>query len=138
MAMSVAEIVNGAIKLKTNNQKVEWLKNNDCPAVRQILKITYDKSVKVLLPDTEPPYNPSTVEGCEGILHKQARKLNIFIEGGEYDNLRQSKRETLFISLLEEVDPEDAKILVNMIKQKRLTGLPKSVINEAYDNLLEN
>lgn len=137
MVLSVAEIVQGAIEKKTNPEKVAWLKEHDMPTVRQVLKIMYDKRVKILLPDTTPPYKETTVEGCEGILHREGRRLRIFIEGGEYDNLAQPKRESLFIALLEQIDPADAKLLCKMLRQKRLTGLPASVINEAYNNLIE-
>lgn len=137
MAFSVADIINGAIKLKKNADKVAWLKQHECPAVKVILRIMYDKTVEVLLPNEKPPYKPSDTEDSIGLLHKEANRLRIFIKGGGYDNLNPRKRETLFIELLEAVDKDDAVILCKMIAKKNLTGLPRSVINEAYNNLLD-
>ena len=136
MKLSISEIVNKAKELKPNNKKVEWLKENDSQPLRIVLKIIYDKNMRVLLPDSEPPYKESEVVGAEGMLYKEARRLRIFVKGGGYDDLQQVKREQLFISLLEDVDKDDAKLLVQMIKQKPLTGLPVSVIKEAFPELI--
>lgn len=136
MKLSISEIVNKAKELKPNNKKVEWLKENDSQPLRIVLKIMYDKNMQVLLPDSKPPYKESEVVGSEGMLYKEARRLKIFIKGGGYDGLDQVKREQLFISLLEDVDKDDAKLLVDMIKQKPLTGLPASVIKEAFPELI--
>lgn len=136
MKLSLSEIVNKAIEQKTNAKKVEWLKENDSQPLKIILKVMYDKGIKVLLPDSAPPYKESDVVGGEGMLFKEARRIKIFIEGGGYDNLNQVKREQLFIGLLEDVDKNDAKLLISMIKQKPLTGLPVSVIKEAFPQLI--
>lgn len=136
MKLSIAEIIEEAIKRKPNEKKVEWLKQNDCQPLRIVLKIMYDKNVEILLPQSEPPYKPSEVVDSEGMLHREARRLKIFIKGEGYDNLNQIKREQLFISLLEDVDKADAKILSKMIMQKPLTGLPVSVIKESFPELI--
>ena len=136
MKLSISEIVNKAIETKSKDKKVSWLKENDTQPLRIVLKIMYDKNMQLLLPDSEPPYKESEVVGSEGMLHKEARRLKIFVKGGGYDDLNQVKRERLFISLLEDVDKDDAKLLVKMIKQKPLTGLPVSVIKEAFPNLI--
>ncbi len=136
MLLSLSEIVNKAIEFKTNQQKVEWLQKNNSPSLRTILKVMYDKSVVLLIPKTPPPYKESAAVGTEGMLYKETRRLRIFVSGGGYENLNKVKRETLFISLLETVDKNDAKLLLKMIAQKPLTGLPISVIKEAFPGLI--
>ena len=48
------------------------------------------------------------------------------------------KREQLFISLLEDVDNDDANLLANhMITQKPVKGLTKKTLMEAFPELIE-
>jgi hypothetical protein len=50
--------------------------------------------------------------------------------------LKPIKREQLFISLLEDVDNDDAETLAQMITQKPFKGLSKKVIQEAFPDLI--
>jgi len=136
MKLSLAEIVNEAIKKKNNPEKVAWLKQNNSEPLRMVLQIMYDKNITVLLPNSEPPYKPSEVIDSEGMLFREARRLKLFVKGAGYDNLNQIKREQLFIGLLEDVDKKDARLLIQMILQKPLTGLPISVIKESFPGLI--
>lgn len=137
MLLSLSEIVNKAIELKSNQEKIEWLRKNDSIPLRTVLKYMYDKNVKFLIPNTPPPWKKNSYVGVEGMLFKETRRLRIFIEGGGYDNLNQVKRENLFISLLEDIDNNDAELLCKMIAQKPLTGLPRSVILQSFPGLIE-
>lgn len=132
MRLSIAEIVEKAIKAKGNEAKVAVLKEHDCGPLRTVLKYMYDKEIEFLIPDTAPPWKKNDYVGVEGMLYKEARRLKIFVKGGGYDGLNQIKREQLFISLLEDIDNDDAELLCKMIKQKPLTGLPKSVVYAAF------
>jgi hypothetical protein len=137
MKLSLSEIINKATELKNKKEKIEWLSSNDSIPLRTILKYTYDKdNIKFLIPQTPPPWKKNGYIGVEGMLYKETRRLRIFIEGGGYDGLNQVKRENLFISLLEDVDDNDAELLVKMIQQKPLKGLPKSVVVEAFPDLI--
>lgn len=137
MKLSLSEIINKATELKNKKEKVEWLRSNASIPLQTILKYTYDKdNVKFLIPQTPPPWKKNGYVGVEGMLYKETRRLRIFVEGGGYDNLNQVKRENLFISLLEDVDDNDAELLVKMIQQKPLKGLPKSVVEEAFPGLV--
>ena len=132
MKLSIAEIVNKATELKTVEEKVEWLRKHDNPALRTVLKYTYDKNVEFLIPNTAPPWKKNQYVGVEGMLYAEARRLRIFVKGGGYDNLNKVKREQLFISLLEDVDNADAELLCKMIEQKPLKGLSKNVVVTAF------
>jgi hypothetical protein len=137
MKLSISEIVSKAVDLKSNEEKVKWLKDNTSVALQTILRYTYDKdAVEFLIPNTPPPWKKNSYVGIEGMLYKEVRRLRIFVKGGGYDNLNQVKRENLFISLLEDVDNSDAELLCTMITQKPIKGLPRSVIEEAFPNLI--
>ena len=139
MKLSISEIVNKATELKTKKEKIEWLRANDSAPLQTILRYTYDKdNIEFLIPNTPPPWKKNSYIGVEGMLYKEARRLRIFIKGGGYDNLNQVKRENLFISLLEDIDNGDAELLCKMIAQKPIKGLPRSVVTEAFPDLIKS
>lgn len=135
---SITEIITEAGSFSKKQDKITFLREWDNPALRIVLKYTYDSSVKFLIPDTAPPWTPNEFEDeAKSLLYREARRLRIFIEGGGYDNLNQIKREQLFISLLEDVDNDDAHTLVHMISKKSFKGLTKKAIMEAFPDLIE-
>jgi hypothetical protein len=135
---SITEIIAEAGSLSKKQDKINFLREWDNPALRIVLKYTYDSSVKFLIPDTAPPWTPNEFEDeAKSLLYREARRLRIFVEGGGYDNLNQMKREQLFISLLEDVDNDDAHTLTQMISKKSFKGLTKKAIMEAYPDLIE-
>lgn len=136
--LSIAEILNKASKLKTKQEKVDLLKNNNSQTLRNILILTYDKSKKILLPDSEPPYTPSEAHENQGLLLNQSRKLKYFVEGFSPPNVKQIKREHIFIEMLESVHKDDAKVLIQMVKRKPFKGITKSIINEAFGEIIKD
>jgi hypothetical protein len=135
MLLSLSEIVNKTIKLPTKQEKIDWLQSNKSVPLLTVLNIMYNKDVRMLIPDSAPPWKKNGYIGVEGMLYKETRRLKIFIEGGGYDNLQQTKREQLFISLLEDVDDNDADLLCQMIAQKSLKGMSRTVVAEAFPEL---
>ena len=132
MKLSISEIINRTIELKTEKEKIEWLQQNNNAPLRMILKYIYDPSIEFLVPNTSPPWKKNAYVGVEGMLYTEARRLKIFIKGGGYDNLNQVKREQLFISLLEDIDNDDAELLCKMITKKPLKGLTKAVVQTSF------
>jgi hypothetical protein len=137
--LSISEIISKFADMNKTEDKVEWLKKNDSMPLRMILQATYDrKRVEWLLPETPPPWTKNEFEDeAKQLLYTEARRLKIFIKGGGYDDLNQTKRETLFIQLLQDIDNEDADLLANYcIAQKPFKGLQKKTINKAFPNLI--
>lgn len=136
--LSISEILNKVSEIKTKNEKIKWLQSYDCVPLRSILRLTYDKeNVKFLLPDSPPPWKKNNMEeGTEGLLYKETRRLRIFVKGGGYDDLNQVKRESLFISLLEDLNDDDADLLANhVISQKPIKGLTEKTLVEAFPDI---
>jgi hypothetical protein len=127
--IGIAEIVNEAIKIQKKVDKVAYLQQHNSKELRNILKLMYDKSMEFNIPNTAPPYTPTEHPDTYGALYREARKLKYFVKGFGGENLKQAKRENMFIEMLESVHPTDADLLINMIAQKPLKGLPPSVIN---------
>ena len=133
--LSISEILNKLSEIKNKDEKVTWLRKHDSVPLRTILRLMYDERVEFLIPNTPPPWKKNAYVGVEGMLYKEARRLRIFVKGGGYDSLNQVKRESLFISLLEDVDNSDAELLCQMIAQKPVKGLTKKTLEEAFPNL---
>jgi hypothetical protein len=137
--ISITEIIQGAAEKKTNEEKIDFLRKNDNPALRIVLKYTYDNAIEFLIPDTPPPWEKNEYEDeAKSLLFREARKLKIFIKNGGYDTLNQIKREQLFISLLEDIDNDDADTLCQMISKKPFKGLTKKTIEEAFPDLIQS
>lgn len=121
---------------KSDEERAQFLRDHDSTPLRTILQFAFDDSVKSALPPGTPPYTPTVLVDSHLNLYQAARTLYIFCVGGA-DNVSPIKRETLFISMLENVHPEDAKILIHM-KDKMLArkGLKAYVIADAFPGLL--
>ena len=136
MKLSIAEILKKASEIADENARINWLRQNNSPVLETILRGAYDPSIKWQLPEGEPPYKPNDLVDQENRLFAEARKLYLFIEGGN-PNLKQLRRESLFIELLETVDPEDAKLLL-AIKDKKLPypNLTPQFINKVFPGII--
>jgi hypothetical protein len=131
----ISEIIEKAAELKTKKEKVDFLRQNDSSALRTVLKYTADPQIKFLLPDSDPPFKLSEAKESQGMLYSEARRLYLFVEGGN-PNLTPFKREMLFVQLLEAVDPKDAQLLLQVKNKKLPKGLDKKLIQEAFEGLL--
>jgi hypothetical protein len=137
MKIGLAEILKKASELDKKADKVEWMRRNDSAALRALLKYAYDPKVKFLLPEGAPPYKPNDLPDLQSVLYSELRKMYLFIEGGN-DSLKPTRREYLFIQLLENLDKEDAQ-LIAAIKDKKIPykGITKKFVEEIYPGLLE-
>ena len=134
MRLGIAEVLKQVSEQKTKEEKINVFRKNDSSALRTVLKYALDPAVKWALPAGAPPYKPAPYLDQQAMLYNEARRLYLFIEGGN-PNLTPLKRETLFIGLLESIDPEDAKVLL-AAKDKKLKGVTAAIVNEAFPGLI--
>ena len=113
------EVLQKVSNAKTKAQKVKLLEEYNTPALRAILIANFDDSVISMLPDGEVPYKKNEApEGTEHtLLAQEYRKLYLFFKGGA--NISQTRRETLFIQLLEGLHQGEAEVLC-LVKDKRI------------------
>ena len=113
------EVLQKVSNAKTKAQKVKLLEGYNTPALRAILIANFDESVISMLPDGEVPYKKNEApEGTEHtLLAQEYRKLYLFFKGGA--NISQTRRETLFIQLLEGLHKGEAEVLC-LVKDKRI------------------
>lgn len=88
--------------------------------LRNLLDAAFIPEKKFILPEGEAPYKPSTfnVTETQGTFWQWCRKLDIF----QRRDLSAMKREMQFITALESLSPEDAKILC-AVKEQELSKL---------------
>lgn len=134
----MSEVLSELPKKKTKADKVAWLRENDNVPFRNVLRLIYDESIEFLLPNSAPPWSENKFEDeAKTMLYREARRLKIFIKGGGYDDMKPTKREQLFIKLLEDIDNDDAKLLAhNMISHTKVKGLTLQTLLEAFPDLL--
>jgi hypothetical protein len=85
-----------------------------------LFKHAFTAQGKFLLPDGEPPYrpNPNPQGMTQAIFQQEINKFYVFCRA----DLTASKREVMFVQLLENIHPSEAKILI-AIKDQKLTEL---------------
>ena len=78
---SISEIVNHLATIKSKDDKIAWLRENDTQPLRVVLKNIYDVGVKFLIPNTPPPWKYNEYEDeAKALLYTEARRLRIFVE----------------------------------------------------------
>lgn len=130
------EILTKVNNAKDKPKKIEVLRKNDSLPLRQVLKGGFDPKIEWDLPEGTPPYKENDAPaGTEHTtLYTEAKKLWHFVKGAD-DKLSKTKKETMFIQLLEGLHADDAKLLI-AVKQKELNkvykGLTDAVVKEAF------
>ena len=132
----LSEVLQKVHNAKTKAQKIKILKENDSPALRSICKWSFDPAIESMLPEGAPPYVPNEApEGTEHTkLSTEHTKLYHYIKGGN-DSLQNTRREMMFVQLLEGLHQNEAELLINT-KDKKLhqvyKGFSSAVVKEAF------
>lgn len=136
MKLGVAEILEKTSGMTSRSDRIRMLQENNSVALQTVLRGAFDPTIKWLLPEGKPPYKPNDLVDQEHIFYHECRKMYLFVEGGNPD-LKQLRREALFVQLLETVSANDAKLLL-AIKDKHLPypGVTPDIIKEAFPGLL--
>lgn len=118
----VHEILAEVSKQRTAAKKVEILQKYRNDGLTSILIWNFDDTVVSLLPEGEVPFNKNEVPiGTDHTsLRKEWRNLYHFVKGGN-DKLSKTRRESMFIQMLEGLHPDEAEIIC-LVKDKALTN----------------
>jgi hypothetical protein len=136
-SLSISELVEKLQNAKTKNERIELLKNNDSLALRGLLRMNFDSSLTLDLPAGIPPFkvNSAPVGMGDTTLKASAKGWYVFSKKLS-PNLKQSKRESIFINLLERLDSKESKILLDAKDKKLDLGITKKIINEVFPGLI--
>ena len=124
-------------KAKTREEKRQILTDRDNFATRALLQLHYHPDVKWHLPPGKPPYTPGQVaDSTPNSLPFEVKKLDYYVDPSPHD-LPMLRRESMFVELLERVDPNDAKLIL-AVKDRKLSykGLSYKLVKDTWPDLL--
>ena len=132
------EILGYVSKQRSIAKKVDALKEYRNDALTAILIWNFDDTVISVLPEGEVPFNKNEVPvGTDHTsLRKEWKNLYHFVKGGN-DRLSKTRRETMFIQMLEGLHPEEAEIIC-LVKDKQLETkykLTKEQVSKAFPDI---
>ena len=131
------EVLQKVSNAKTKAQKVKLLEEYNTPALRALLIANFDESVISMLPEGEVPYKkneaPEDTEHTK--LDHEYRKLYLFFKGGA--SVSQTRRETLFIQLLEGLHKGEAEVLTLMKDRKigKRWKITRQCVEQAFPSI---
>jgi hypothetical protein len=116
------------------------LLNYDTPALRQVLKCAYFPGTEWYFDSIPEDYKkPDTLPGVAiSDLYTEVNRLYIFCKGHPIaDSLSQQKRKELFLQLIEGMEPDEAQVVVDVMRgDLQIDGLNKETINQIFPNLI--
>ena len=164
------EILHLVSSQRSKAKKIEVLKKYENIALKSLFIWNFDSNIESALPEGDVPYSGydeqnvyngtlsdkiadtsremynegnfslgNTDSSAKTTIRAQAKNLYHFVKGGN-QSLSQTRREMMFINLLESVHLLEAEILV-LVKDKKLTEkykITKEIIVEAYSDLKPN
>ena len=133
----VPEVLELVRQAKTKQERVEILRKNTHPALRDILRINFDADVVSVLPEGAPPYTKDDApEGYSpSSLFKTHKQFKYFFKGPIANQVNPARREKIFIDILESMHPSESELLVE-VKDRKLKGITKALIDEAFPGLV--
>ena len=137
MEHNILETLDLVGKAKTREEKRQVLTDRDNFATRALLQLNYHPDVKWHLPPGNPPYTPGQVaDSTPNSLHFEVKKLDYYVDPSPHD-IPQLRRESMFVELLERVDPNDAKLIL-AVKDRKLSykGLSYKLVKDTWPDLL--
>jgi hypothetical protein len=142
MNEGIGDILKATSEKRTKKDRIAYLKEKrqKYPHLFGFLKYMFKAGIQFDLPagpvqtaDGTMLYKPAPKEmDLQNVLYTSLRKIKIFMRG-EYPTMNKTKKERLFIELLESVDPDDAEFLIAMKDKKSIyKNVTKKLIQEAF------
>ena len=116
-----------------------WADKNG--ALRPVLKWQFDNAIVSKLPDGKTPFTRNSAPGpdlTESSLRHEFKMFKYFVERAS--DVQQTKREHMWIELLEKIPTEEAAIM-DQVKDKKLVAfknLTKNLVQKAFPDLISN
>ena len=116
-------------EINADPKKIELYKND--AALKIVFEYAFMPEKKFILPEGEPPYKPAAepMGMTPTNLFSELRRLYVFLR----EDLKPIKRESLFVSFLEGVHPEEAKLLI-AIKDQTLHKLYPKITRKLVES----
>lgn len=135
----ISEVLTDAGKIVKRDERITFLQNNKSPGLTDILRIQYDDTVVSALPEGAPNYRQDDApkDYQYTILNKAYTQFKYFFKGPIANDMKQIKRESLFLNLLETLHTEEAELLIAAKDKKmKYKGITKKLVRDAFPNLI--
>lgn len=139
MKLLISEVLQKVNNAKTKAEKIKLLKEYNTDTLRMLLIWNFDESVKSDVPEGEVPFKaneaPAGTEHTK--LEHESRLFFHFIVGGN-NSLTKTRREQMFIQMLEGLHKDEAE-LVCLVKDKKLGKrykITKACVEEAFPQIV--
>lgn len=139
MKLLISEILPLIEKAETKQEKVKLLLQYETPCLRGLMKINFNPDVDMGLPLGTPPYkkiDDKPIGTDHSSLEYEYKKFYFWLVPG---NLTKTKKEHLFVLMLEALHYTEAEILI-LVKDKsiqyRFPSITKELIQEVWPFLI--
>jgi hypothetical protein len=138
MKLLISEVLQKISNAKTKPEKIKLLQEYNSDGLRMLLIWNFDDSVISELPIGEVPYekNEAPIGTEHTMLEKESRLLHNFVQGGN-NGLTQTRRENMFIQVLEGLHKDEANLLT-LVKDKKLGKkykITRACVSEAFPQI---
>jgi hypothetical protein len=128
-------------KLKTKDERINFLRRHDSITLRRIVKAAFHPGIKFFITHVPAAYkpNPNMRNGMHDRTLEQAmNKIYLFeISNPRTPRLTYKKRESLLIESLETLAPDEAKIFLDLLfKTLDVRYLTASLVREVWPGLI--
>lgn len=131
-----SEVLEMFEKAGSREEKLFILKKYEVPVLRALMRLNFDTTSSMSLPEGEPPYKKDEYKPAgynESNLVQEYRRFYIWLDPNT--NLSQIKKEQLFIEMLEGLHHTEAEVIC-LAKDKKLQtkypSLSEDIVREAY------
>lgn len=124
--MEIYEIFDAVATASNKEKKMKVLLDNDCVALRDIIKINFDDELSIHV-SKKVPWVPN-MEPTQSL--KAITKFLLPLSTGTVDSVRA---DTSFKAMLEQVHPMDAQILYDAVKGRlKVKGLTSNLVKNVW------
>ena len=135
----ISDVLTEASKLTKKEDRINYLRTNSSPALRDVLRIAFDDDVVSVLPTGAPSYEKDDAPaGHEYLnLHRGHRRFKYFFKGPVANETPSLRREGMFLSFIESLHGEEAEMVI-AAKDKKLKykGITKALVKDTFPNLI--
>ena len=82
MALAIHEVLETAAKKRHKADKIQFLQENESWALKDVLRGTYDETIRWNIPVGAPPYEPSQPHNHPASLLREHKKFQYFLVNG--------------------------------------------------------
>ena len=118
---SISEILLKTSKIRIKKDRIDFIRKNSGDTLRWVVHCAYHPDAISMLPKGQPPFNECPDLDSFGNLYHRVGELALFFKDnrGNNDKLPDKQRQNLFISFLEGIHPDDARLICH-VKDKNI------------------